>query len=130
MLCCPHPTKIKKLGRSVGIFFFFFFLRTVRELSPGGAGADLAFFQGGGLTHRPRASRFFFFFYEPRSGEPIFGVLFYEPRSGEPIFFAILRAAKRRADFFLLFYEPRSGEPIFFAILRAAKRRADFFWLF
>ena len=33
MLCCPHPTKIKKLGRSVRIFFFFFFLRTVRELS-------------------------------------------------------------------------------------------------
>ena len=31
-LCCPHPTKIWKLGRSVG-FFFFFFLRTVRELS-------------------------------------------------------------------------------------------------
>ena len=31
MLCCPHPTKIWKLGRSVGIFFFF--LRTVRELS-------------------------------------------------------------------------------------------------
>ena len=25
MLCCPHPTKISKLGRSVGIFFFFFF---------------------------------------------------------------------------------------------------------
>ena len=24
MLCCPHPTKIKKLGRSVGIFFFFY----------------------------------------------------------------------------------------------------------
>ena len=33
LLCCPHPTKIWKLGRSVGIFFFFFFLRTVRELS-------------------------------------------------------------------------------------------------
>ena len=34
LLCCPHPTKIKKLGRSVGIFFFFFFfLRTVKELS-------------------------------------------------------------------------------------------------
>ena len=32
LLCCPHPTKIWKLGRSVGIFFFFFFLRTVREL--------------------------------------------------------------------------------------------------
>ena len=31
LLCCPHPTKIWKLGRSVGIFFFF--LRTVRELS-------------------------------------------------------------------------------------------------
>ena len=30
-LCCPHPTKIWKLGRSVD--FFFFFLRTVRELS-------------------------------------------------------------------------------------------------
>ena len=29
MLCCPHPTKIWKLGRSVGIFFFFFF--TYRE---------------------------------------------------------------------------------------------------
>ena len=29
LLCCPHPTKIKKLGRSVGIFFFFFF--TYRE---------------------------------------------------------------------------------------------------
>ena len=29
-LCCPHPTKIWKLGRSVD---FFFFLRTVRELS-------------------------------------------------------------------------------------------------
>ena len=66
--------------------------------------------------------------HEPRSGEPIFLWLFYEPRSGEPIFFlAILRAAKRRADFFgyftsreaasrffWLFYEPRSGEPIFF----------------
>ena len=33
LLCCPHPTKIWKLGRSVGIFFLFFFLRTVRELS-------------------------------------------------------------------------------------------------
>ena len=43
-------------------------------------------------------------------------------------FLPILRAAKRRADFFWLFYEPRSGEPIFLAILRAAKRRADFFW--
>ena len=31
LLCCPHPTKIWKLGRSVGIFFFF--LHTVRELS-------------------------------------------------------------------------------------------------
>ena len=30
LLCCPHPTKIKKLGRSVGIFFFFFFF-TYRE---------------------------------------------------------------------------------------------------
>ena len=86
-------------------------------------GADLAFFQGGG------------------------GVwpIVHEPRSGEPIFFcAILRAAKRRADFFFgyftsreaasrffwLFYEPRSGEPIFLAIWRAAKRRADFFGLF
>ena len=29
LLCCPHPTKIWKLGRSVD----FFFLRTVRELS-------------------------------------------------------------------------------------------------
>ena len=29
----PHPTKIWKLGRSVGIFFFIFFLRTARELS-------------------------------------------------------------------------------------------------
>ena len=29
LLCCPHPTKIWKLGRSVGIFFFFFF--TYRE---------------------------------------------------------------------------------------------------
>ena len=53
-------------------------------------------------------------------------------------FVLFLRAAKRRADFFLLFYEPRSGEPIFFTsreaasdILRAAKRRADFcVWLF
>ena len=34
LLCCPHPTKIWKLGRSVDFFFFFFFfLRTVRELS-------------------------------------------------------------------------------------------------
>ena len=35
MLCCPHPTRIWKLGRSVDFFFFFFFffLRTVRELS-------------------------------------------------------------------------------------------------
>ena len=32
LLCCPHPTKILKLGRSVRDFFFFF-LRTVRELS-------------------------------------------------------------------------------------------------
>ena len=83
------------------------------------AGADLAFFQGGGFdpssTSRVAASRFFW-------------GLFYEPRSGEPIFLAILLAAKRRAYFFFgyftsreaasrffwLFYEPRSGEPIFF----------------
>ena len=25
LLCCPHPTKIWKLGRSVDFFFFFFF---------------------------------------------------------------------------------------------------------
>ena len=60
-------------------------------------GGSSFFPRGGGLTHR---------FW-----------LFYEPRSGEPIFLAILRAAKRRADFF-------------WAILRAAKRRADFFGLF
>ena len=29
-LCCPHPTKIWKLGRSVDFFFFFFFF-TYRE---------------------------------------------------------------------------------------------------
>ena len=30
LLCCPHPTKIWKLGRSVDFFFFFFFF-TYRE---------------------------------------------------------------------------------------------------
>ena len=48
----------------------------------------------GDFTSREAASRFFFF------------VLFYEPRSGEPIFLAILRAAKRRADFFGYFEPP------------------------
>ena len=79
------------------------------------AGADLAFFQGGGLTHRAASRFFFFLFYEPRSGEPIF-------------FFAILRAAKRRADFFWLFYEPRSGEPIFFGYFTSREAASRFFW--
>ena len=122
-----------------------------------------SFFPRGGFdpssTSRVAASRFFFWlFYEPRSGEPIFLAILRAAKRRADFFLAILRAAKRRADYFWLFYEPRSGEPIFFgyftsreaasrfflailraakrradfflAILRAAKRRADFFWLF
>ena len=33
LLCCPHPTKIWKLGRSVRIFFFFFTYRERVEFS-------------------------------------------------------------------------------------------------
>ena len=71
-------------------------------------GADLAFFQGGVWP------------------------IVHEPRSGEPIFFlAILRAAKRRADFFGDFTSREAASRFFFlAILRAAKRRADFFGYF
>ena len=58
-----------------------------------------SFFPRGGVwpssTSRVAASRFFLW-------------LFYERRSGEPIFLAILRAAKRRADFLGLFWTPVS----------------------
>ena len=74
------------------------------------SGADLAFFQGGGLTHCPRAVFFFFFGYFTcrEAASRFFFWLFYEPRSGEPIFLAILRTAKRRADFLGLFWTPVS----------------------
>ena len=58
-------------------------------------------------------------------------------------FLPILRAAKRRADFFgdftsreaasrffLLFYEPRSGEPIFFGYFTSREAASRFFLLF
>ena len=71
-----------------------------------------SFFPRGGLTHRPRRADFFCLFLRAAKRRAFFFFwLFYEPRSGEPIFLAILRAA-----FFLLFDEPRSGEPIFLAI--------------
>ena len=86
-----------------------------------GTGADLAFFQGGGvwlIVHEPRSGEpvfFFWLFYEPRSGEPIFR-RFYEPRSGEPIFFFGYFTSREAASrfFFGYFDEPRSGKPIFF----------------
>ena len=81
------------------------------------SGADLAFFQGGvwPIVHEPRSGEpilfgyFSIFFCDFTSREALsrfFFVLFYEPRSGEPIFLAILRAAKRRADFFCGYFEP------------------------
>ena len=84
-------------------------------------GADLAFFQGGGvwpIVHEPRSGEpILFGYFTSRKAASRFFWRFYEPRSGEPIFFgAILRAAKRRADFFGYFYEPRSGEPIFWGL--------------
>ena len=62
---------------------------------------------------------------EIRGGSSFFPRGGFDPSSTSRFFLAILRAAKRRANFFWLFYEP-----IFLAILRAAKRRANFFWLF
>ena len=60
------------------------------------SGADLAFFQGGGLTHA-NTSRFFCGYFEWRDWRVM----------------AILRAAKRRVDFFGYFTSARSGEPNF-----------------
>ena len=60
------------------------------------------------FTSREAASWFFWRFYEPRSGEPIFFGYFTSREAASRFFLAILRAAKRRADFFWLFYEPRS----------------------
>ena len=106
---CTYPMETQYNERSLGPRNFVCYIRYF-VISRGGS----SFFPRGGFdpsstsrfffTSREAASRFFFvLFYEPRSGEPNFFWPFCEP-----IFLAILRAAKRRADFFWLFWTPVS----------------------
>ena len=96
MLCCPHPTKIWKLGRSVDFFFFFFFffLRTVRELS-----FPLKFLNGensGGMQSK-RMLHIYKCFFKPLNTNfsKFFAQIWHKKKKKTTLFFRILRSVGR-----------------------------------